>query len=130
MQLRPELISIGKLDIVTSPRGLIFTFERRLSKALKAKSQEGRISLRFNRMCARLGEFKVKTLTVLLPQFSRLFCLLSSRILPLPNNLLDFYLVEIRRYKVSFFAKPAKPATKSFPTGPPFLPDLNENMVT
>ena len=128
MQLRPELISIGKLDIATSPRGQIFTFERRLSKALKAKSQAGQISLRFNRMCARLGEFEVKTLTFLLPQFSRLFCLLSSRILP--NNLLDLYLVEIRRYKLSFFAKPAKPATKSFPMGSPFLPDLNANIVT
>ena len=32
-----------------------------------------------------------------------LFSLLSSRILQ--NNLLDLYLVEIRRYKLSFFTK-------------------------
>ena len=42
-----------------------------------------------------LGEFEAKILTVLLPLFSRLFRLLSSRILQ--NNLLDLYLVEIRR---------------------------------
>ena len=36
-------------------------------------------------------------------RFARLFCLLSSKILQ--NNLLDLYLVEIRRYKLSFFAK-------------------------
>ena len=41
--------------------------------------------------------------TVFLPRFSRLFGLLSSRILY--NNLLDLYLVQIRRYKLSFFAK-------------------------
>ena len=51
-------------------------------------------------------------LTVFLPGFSRLSCLLSSRILQ--NNLLDLYLVKMRRYKLSwsFFAKPA---TKSLP---------------
>ena len=43
--------------------------------------------------------------TVFLPRFSRLFCLLSSRILQI--NLLHLYLVTIRRYKLSFFAKPA-----------------------
>ena len=41
--------------------------------------------------------------TVFLPRFSRLFGLLSSRILQ--NNLLDLYLVQIRQYKLSFFAK-------------------------
>ena len=46
-------------------------------------------------------------LTVFLPGFSRLSCLLSSRILQ--NNLLDLYLVKMRRYKLSrsFFANPA-----------------------
>ena len=44
-------------------------------------------------------------LSVSLPQFSRLFCLLSSKILQ--NSLLDLYLVDIRRYKLPFFAKPA-----------------------
>ena len=38
---------------------------------------------------------EAKILTVLLPLFSRLFRLLSSRILQ--NNSLDLYLVEIRR---------------------------------
>ena len=38
------------------------------------------------------------------------FCFLSSRILQ--NNLLHLYLVKIRRYKLSFFAKPA---TNSLP---------------
>ena len=55
------------------------------------------------------------------PRFSRLFCLLSSRILQ--NNLLDLCLVKIRPYKLSFFAKPT---TKFLPTGPPFLQDLKK----
>ena len=46
-----------------------------------------------------------KILTVFLPRFSCLFCFLSSRILQ--NNFLHLYLVKIRRYKLSFFAKPA-----------------------
>ena len=51
-------------------------------------------------------------LTVFLPGFSRLSCLLFSRILQ--NNLLDLYFVQMRRYKLSwsFFAKSA---TKSLP---------------
>ena len=45
-------------------------------------------------------------LTVFLPGFSRLSCLLSSRILQ--NTLLDLYLVKLRRYKLSysFFVNP------------------------
>ena len=50
---------------------------------------------------SRLRSSKIQT--VFLPRFPRLFCLLSSRILQ--NNLLDLYFVEIRRYKLSFFAK-------------------------
>ena len=92
----------------------------KISKALKAKSSAGRISERVPDL-GRLGEFEAKILTVSLPRFSLLFCMLSSRILQ--NNLLALYLVEIRRYKLSFFAKPA---TKSFPTGPPFLSDLKK----
>ena len=38
-----------------------------------------------------------------LTSISRLFCLLSSKILQ--NNLLDLHLVEICRYKLSFYAK-------------------------
>ena len=66
------------------------------------------MSLRFNRMCAKLdllGEFEAKILTVFVPLFSRLFRLLSSIILQ--SNLLVLYLVEIHRYKLSFFAKHA-----------------------
>ena len=78
----------------------------KISKALKAKSSARRNSLRLKRICARhsrLGELKAKILTVFLPRFSRLFCLLSSKILQ--NNLLDVHLVEICRYKLSFYAK-------------------------
>ena len=39
------------------------------------------------------------TLTVFLPRFFRLSCLLSCRIFQ--NNLLDLYLVKMRRYKLS-----------------------------
>jgi len=77
-------------------------------------------------MCARLGllgEFEAKILTVFLPLFSRLFRLLFSRILQ--NDLLDLYLVEIRPYKLSFFAKHA---TNFFPTAAPFSPDLKESL--
>ena len=53
-------------------------------------------------------------LTVFLPGFSRLSCLLSSRILQ--NNLLDLYFVKMRRYKLSwsFFAKSAKQSLPHF----------------
>ena len=62
--------------------------------------------------------------TVLLSPFSCLFCLLSSRILQ--NNLLDLYLqylVEIRRYKLSFFAKTA---TNKFRVATPFEKSLRK----
>ena len=74
----------------------------------RSEDQAGRNSLRFNNMCStlrRIGDRHAKILTVLLSPFSCLFCLLSSRILQ--NNLLDLYLVEICRYKHSFFAKEA-----------------------
>ena len=76
-----------------------------------SEGQAGRNSLCFNNLCCRLrriGDRHAKILTVLLSPFSCLFCLLSSRILQ--NNLLYLYLqylVEIRRYKLSFFAKTA-----------------------
>ena len=74
-----------------------------------SEGQVGRNSLRFNNTCCRLrriGDWHARILTVFSPPFSCLFCLLSSRILQ--NNLLDLYLVEIRRYKLSFFPKAAK----------------------
>ena len=70
----------------------------KISEALKAKSAAGRISLRFNTTCTRLWPTRRITFTVFLPRFSRLFVSIPSRILQ--NNLL-----EIRRYKLSFFAK-------------------------
>ena len=64
----------------------------------------------YQRVCLDDIASSAKTLTVFLPRFSRLFCILSSRILQ--NNFLHSYLVKIRRCKLSFFAKPA---TKSLP---------------
>ena len=56
-----------------------------------------------------------------------LFCLLSSWILQ--NNLLDLYLVEIRQYKLSFFAKkPQFPRSKS-PVAGPFSQILKNRCV-
>ena len=85
-----------------------------------SEGQVGRNSLRFSNMCCRLrriGDRHVRKIqTVFLPRFSCLFCLLSSRILQ--NNFLDLYLVEIRRYKLSFFAKAA---TNTSRVGSPFF---------
>ena len=50
------------------------------------------------------------------------FCLLSSRILQ--NNLLDLYLVEIRRYKLSFFAKQV---TNTSHVATPFFQSKTQN---
>ena len=58
-----------------------------------------------------LGELQF---TVFLPRFSRLFGLLSSRILQ--NNLLDLYLVEIRGCKLSFFTQLLPPSDRHFLT--------------
>ena len=69
----------------------------RINKALKAKSSGGRIRIH---VPDHGGELQF---TVFLPRFSRLFGLLSFRILQ--NNLLDLYLVEIRGYKLSFFTQ-------------------------
>ena len=149
MQMRSGLISIGKLDTIASPRGPICTFESTLyflvprwNIELKTSKHEftdishqnkqgfeGK-KLRGTNFTATecvpdyspLGEFEAKILTVFLPLFSRWFRLLSSKILQ--NNLLDLYLVEIRRYKLSFFAKAA---TKFFPTKAPFLLDLKKS---
>ena len=59
----------------------------------------------YQRVCVDDIASSAKILTVFLPWFSRLFCFLSSRILQ--NNFLHLYLIKIRRYKLSFFAKPA-----------------------
>ena len=69
----------------------------RINKALKAKSSGGRIRIH---VPDHGGELQF---TVFLPRFSRLFGLLSFKILQ--NNLLDLYLVEIRGYKLSFFTQ-------------------------
>ena len=68
----------------------------------KAKREENRRSFsRFKNMWHRvrrsaIGDLHAQILSVSLPQSSRLFCLLSSKILQ--NSLLDLYLVDIRRY--------------------------------
>ena len=74
-----------------------------ISETLNAKSSEGRISFRFQQNVTRLWPTCRIAFTVFLPRFSRLFGLLSSRISQ--NNLLDLYLVQIRRYNLSFLAK-------------------------
>ena len=87
----------------------------KISKNLTAKSEakakrEGN-RRRFKNMWHRVRrspiycDLHAQILSVSLPQFSRLFCLLSSKILQ--NSLLELYLVDIRRYKLSLFAKPA-----------------------
>ena len=65
-----------------------------------------------------------KIQTVFLTLFSHLFCLLYSRILQ--NNLLDLYLVEIRRYKLSFFAKEV---TKTHTHRQTFCQNLKDSCV-
>ena len=79
-----------------------------ISQAFEGKrlseGQARRNSLRFNNMQTQTDRRSAcKIQTVFLPRFSCLFFLLSSTILH--NNLLDLYLVEIRRYKLSFLAK-------------------------
>ena len=74
-----------------------------ISETLNAKSSEGRISFRFQQNVTRLWPTCGIAFTVFLPRFSRLFGLLSSRISQ--NNLLDLYLVQIRRCNLSFLAK-------------------------
>ena len=78
----------------------------RINKALKAKSSGGRIRIH---VPDHGGELQF---TVFLPRFSRLFGLLSFRILQ--NNLLDLYLVEIRGYKLSFFTQLLTPSDRHF----------------
>ena len=85
----------------------------KIRKALKAKKLSRTEFVAFEeypRVCVDDIASSAKILTVFLPRFSCLFCFLSSRILQ--NNFLHLYLVKIRRYKLSFFAKPA---TKSLP---------------
>ena len=114
-------------------RGLLFTFKRRFfflvfhrNIGLKTSTYEFTDRIHQNKQgfegkklsgkeySSRLKSIRVcvvdngsAILTVLLPGFSRLSCLLSSRILQ--NTLLDLHLVKLRRYKVSysFFVNPA-----------------------
>ena len=91
----------------------------------KAKGQAGKEFIAFEEhvLQSQPSLTARKIQTVFLPRFLGLFCLLSSKILQ--NNLLDLYLVEIRRYKLSFFAKHA---TKFFPREASFLVDLKESL--
>ena len=73
----------------------------------RSEGKTGRKSSPFQEHVAQssaIGDLHAQILSVSLLQFSRLFCLLSSKILQ--NSLLDLYLVDIRRYKLPFFAKP------------------------
>ena len=149
MQMASELISIVKLETQMSPRGLIFTFKRRFiflvsrrNIELKASKHEltdkshqnkqgfegeklsGMVFTVFPQNVCQTMAYSVnlkQRFLLFSPRFSCLFCLLFSRILQ--NNLLDLCLVKIRRYKLSFFTKPA---TKFLLTGPPFLQDLKK----
>ena len=67
----------------------------------RSEGKTGRKSSPFQEHVAQssaIGDLQVHILSVSLPQFTRLFCLLSSKILQ--NSLLDLYLVDIRRYKL------------------------------
>ena len=79
-----------------------------INKALKAKSSGERIRIHV----PDHGLLVELQFTVFLPRFSRLFGLLSFRILQ--NNLLDLYLVEIRGYKLSFFTQLLTPSDRHF----------------
>ena len=78
-----------------------------------SEGKTGRESSPFQEHMAQssaIGDLHAQILSVSLSQFSRLFCLLSFIIRQ--NSLLDLYLVDTRRYKLSLFAKPAH---KNFP---------------
>ena len=74
----------------------------------RSEGKTGRKSSPFQEHVAQssaIGDLHAWILSVSLLQISRLFCLLSSKILQ--NSLLDLHLVDIRWYKLAFFAKPA-----------------------
>ena len=77
-------------------------------QGFKGKKQSGKeysSHLKSIRVC--VVDNGAAIVTVFVPGFSRLSCLLSSRILQ--NTLLALYLVKLRRYKLSysFFVNPA-----------------------
>ena len=106
-QIIEELFHRG-IELKTSK--IEFTDRRHQNKqGFEGKKLSGKEFVAFEEysMCGRhcrLGELHAKILTVFLPRFSRLFCLLSSRILQ--HNLLDLYLLVelVRRYKLLLFA--------------------------
>ena len=105
---------------------IIHQYKQGFDGKKRTEGQTGRNSLHFNNMCSRLGEVgyrHARFKTVFLPRFSRLFSLLSSKILQ--NNLLDLYLVEIRRYKLPFFAKEV---TKTSHGARPFYPEFERSL--
>ena len=111
------VLSRGNIELKTSKNE--FTDKSQQNKqGFEGKKLSGTDFTAFQlNVCQTMAYSANLSLTVFLPRFSRLVCLLSSRFLQ--NNLL----VEIRRYKLSFLAKPA---TKFSPTGPPLLPDLTK----
>ena len=86
----------------------------KINKALKAKKLSGKEFVAFEeyqRVCVEDMAGSANCTQRFSVLFSYLdFLFLSARILQ--NNLLHLYLVKIRRYKLSFFAKPA---TNSLP---------------
>ena len=106
---------------------IIHQYKQGFDGKKRTEGQTGRNSLHFNNMCSRVGEVgyrHARFKTVFLARFSRLFSLLSSKILQ--NNLLDLYLVEIRRYKLSFFAKEV---AKTLTHRQPFFQSLKDRCV-
>ena len=83
--------------------------KQELTAKSEAKAKREGNRRRFKNMWHRVRrkpiycDLHAQILIVSLPQFSRLFCLLSSKILQ--NSLLDLYLVDIRRYKLSLFQR-------------------------
>ena len=99
------LVSRQNIELKKANTNSLIEFIK-ISETFKAKSSAGRISLRFNKMLPGLDYGPLAKLHLLFSYLDfrvSVSGLLSSRILQ--NNLLDLYLVQIRRYKLSFFAK-------------------------
>ena len=83
-----------------------FKLIERTNGKKQSEGQTGRNSLRFNNMCCRLSDESAIATQDSNCFLTSIFPLVLLVILQNPsNNLLDLYLVEIRRYKLSFFAK-------------------------
>ena len=93
-------------------------------KISKAKSSAGRISQRFNRMCARLWPKRRIWSKDSYCFLTSMFAFILFVILQNPSKIIWLTCIWSKFVDTnSFFAKPA---TKSFRTGPPFLPNLKK----